>query len=60
LPDRHLNCVVEREAPPDLEFGKAALFLSRDFVVKPDQQDPRLKIGSRIMIPIIFSTPSIN
>ena len=54
LPKRSLDCVVQSETPPAFGFGEAALSLSHIFVVRPVEKDPRLRIGSRIVVPIEF------
>ena len=56
LPARKLDCFVQSETPADYGFGDAALSLSHDFVVRPADQDKRLKIGSRIGVPVRFRT----
>jgi hypothetical protein len=54
LPSRKLDCFVQSETPDTFGFGDAALTLSHDFVVRPVDQDKRLKIGSRIAVPVRF------
>ena len=57
LPTRHVDCAVQSETPQNWGFGDAALVLSQDFVTKPADQDQRLKIGSRIRVPVRFVVP---
>jgi protein TonB len=57
LSDRTLDCRVDRESPPGLGFGAAAMTLSRAYVVRTVAEDPRLAPGSQIRVPFKFAIP---
>lgn len=54
LPDRTLDCAVHSETPADAGFGAAALKLARLYVVRPAEEDPRVAVGQRLLIPIEY------
>jgi hypothetical protein len=54
LPDRKLECAVHDEAPAGWDFANAALVLSRYFVVRAEAERSEMKIGTRVIVPILF------
>ncbi|MBC7769459.1 MAG: energy transducer TonB [Phycisphaerales bacterium] len=52
--ERKLDCALETETPQDQGFGEAALRLSRLYVVRRVEEEPRAVIGSRVRVPIRY------
>ncbi len=52
--ERKLECAVESETPAEQGFGEAALRLSRLYVVRRVEEEPRAVIGSRVRVPIRY------
>jgi protein TonB len=52
-----VDCSVISEDPPDMEFGSAALKLSRMFKMRPMSRDGAPTAGGTINIPIRFEVP---
>lgn len=52
--ERKLECAVETETPPEQGFGQAALRLSRLYVVRTVEEEPRAVIGSQVRVPIRY------
>lgn len=51
------NCSVVSEDPPSFGFGDAALKLSRQFKMKPQQRDGSPVEGAQVRIPLVFRMP---
>lgn len=52
--ERKLDCAVESETPLGYGFGEAAMSISRIYVVRRVEEDPRVAIGSRVRVPIRY------
>ncbi len=51
------NCSVTSETPPDYEFGKAALQMSRLFRMKPKTLDGAPVEGGQVTVPVVMNVP---
>ena len=54
---RVTDCTVEREAPPGLGFGEAAIRLSSQFRMKPNPDMGPTERGT-VLIPVKFALPT--